>query len=582
MAYTVLARKWRPTGFEDFVGQEAVAKTLKNAIETGRVAHAYLFAGERGTGKTSMVRVFAKALNCEKGPTGQPCNQCPLCRDIQEGRDMDVLEIDGASYRKVEEISEILKNVGYRPARARYKIYIIDEVHMLSEHAFNALLKTLEEPPPHVKFIFATTEPEELLDTIKSRCQRFDFRKISTEAIAKRLRHICDAEKIEADDRALLAIAKNARGGMRDALTILDQIVSFSTGKIIAESVNTVLGLPTEERVSQLMDAVISKDFSSCLKSLDALINEGKDPLDVLAQLVDYARDLMVLKAGGPSGASMGVQIEGIKSAAAQAQRLSIEHLVYMIQIFSEARKRARERAQGRVAAEVALIKAAQFGEVGDIQALLQRLEEMDARMGAAPRVAQPAGAYRASTQPAPSPTANTDVQTPPAPQPSNEAPPVEAEPPEAAAPQPPAPPKVAPDVPLTTEVARGAWPDVVLKVKLAKARIGLWLSRAEFEKVEGTRLTVALPPNMVSFEREQLENQEHRQLIEACASEVLGRPVSVAYVTGRNSANNSKPEEVPQEAPSPPPRHDDAYSDPVVKKTLELFDGRVLNIEEK
>jgi DNA polymerase-3 subunit gamma/tau len=504
---------------------------------------------------------------------------------VHEGRDLDVLEIDGASYRKVEEISEVLKNVGFRPVRARFKVYIIDEVHMLSEHAFNALLKTLEEPPPHVKFIFATTEPEELLDTIKSRCQRFDFRRISPEAIAKRLRQVCDTEKIQADDHALMAVAKNARGGMRDALTILDQICSFCEGKISVNEVNTVLGLPTEERLAQLAEAIASKDVGASLKTFDGLINEGKDPLDILAQLVDYARDLMILKAGVESSASIGLMLEDLTRAKKQAEQLTLDQLVYMIQIFSEARKRVRERAQGRVAAEVALIKAIQFGEVGELGGLIGRLEELGARLGRPGPVARETGGNNAAL-----PRAETAVPSEAGP----EAAPAEAAPTEAGAEESAdsvsedAPPTagfqpvaaaVSPEVPLTTEIVRSHWEQVVLKVKLARARIGMWLGRALIEKADSERVTIGVPQSLGRFERQQLEIAENRQIIERSCSEVFGRPVAIVFSATRVALD---PGEAEQETPIPTPRREDAYSDPIVKKAIELFEGRVMNIEEK
>src|ERR1043165_778588 len=293
--YTVLARRYRPQQFSDLVGQEAVAQALVNALQSQRVAHAYLFTGARGVGKTSTARILAKALNCVHGPTPTPCDQCDNCKSIAGGDDQDVLEIDGASNRGIDEVREIRQNVQYRPTRSRYKIYIIDEVHMLTMPAFNALLKTLEEPPPHVKFIFATTEAQSIPITILSRCQRFDFGGISIPRILDRLREIVAAEKMQADDEALELVARRAGGSMRDAQSLLDQLLSFSEQKLTVDSVHQLLGTAHEERVTALADAVLSKDTKKALGVLNDIMNQGQQLGELLDQLIEYWRDLMVV-----------------------------------------------------------------------------------------------------------------------------------------------------------------------------------------------------------------------------------------------------------------------------------------------
>src|SRR5437016_5262402 len=273
--YTVLARRYRPQQFADLVGQEPVAQALVNAIKSNRVAHAYLFTGARGVGKTSTARILAKALNCEKGPTPTPCDQCDMCLAIMSGDDTDVLEIDGASNNKVEEVRDLRSNVQYRPSRARYKIYIIDEVHMLSNSAFNALLKTLEEPPPHVKFIFATTEANKIPVTILSRCQRFDFIGIGVTQILDRLRALVASEKMQADDDALELIARRAAGSMRDAQSLLDQLLAFGGERLAAEQVHALLGTANDDRVVELATAVLNHEPKRALELLAASIEEG-------------------------------------------------------------------------------------------------------------------------------------------------------------------------------------------------------------------------------------------------------------------------------------------------------------------
>src|ERR1700722_17688957 len=275
--YQVLARKWRPQQFDDVVGQEHVTTTLKNAIEQNRLAHAYLFVGPRGIGKTSTARIFAKALNCVKGPTATPCDKCDNCLEITEGRSLDVLEIDGASNNGVEQVRELRDTVRYAPARGKFKIYIIDEVHMLPTQAFNALLKTLEEPPAHVKFIFATTEPQKVLPTILSRCQRFDLRRIPAALITAHLQFIAREEKISLDDRAALAVARGAEGGLRDAESMLDQLVAFCGEKIVEEDVLSIFGFTAGQTVSLLCEHILNGASSKALALVHEQSEAGKD-----------------------------------------------------------------------------------------------------------------------------------------------------------------------------------------------------------------------------------------------------------------------------------------------------------------
>ena len=277
MAYEVLARKWRPKTFDDVVGQGHVTRTLANAIEQDRIAHAYLFIGPRGIGKTTLSRILAMALNCEKGPTIHPCGECDNCKGIAAGSDMDVIELDAASNNKVEDIHAVLDQVQFAPTHSRFKVFILDEVHMLSNAAFNALLKTLEEPPPYVKFIFATTEGDKVLPTIVSRCQRFDLRRISVGDIVGRLRFICNAEKIEITDDALLAIARGSNGGLRDALSALDQLIAFKGTDLTEADVLAVFGLVSREALEGLAASILQGDIPGILRTVAALDESGKD-----------------------------------------------------------------------------------------------------------------------------------------------------------------------------------------------------------------------------------------------------------------------------------------------------------------
>jgi DNA polymerase-3 subunit gamma/tau len=379
--YTVLARRYRPQQFADLVGQEAVARALTNALKSNRVAHAYLFTGPRGVGKTSTARILAKALNCVRGPTPTPCDQCDVCGSISAGEDVDVLEIDGASNNKVDEVRELRSNVQYRPSRSRFKIYIIDEVHMLSTSAFNALLKTLEEPPPHVKFIFATTEVQKIPVTILSRCQRFDFAGIGTPGIVARLREIVAGEKVQADDDALDLVARRAGGSMRDAQSLLDQLLAFGGDRLTADQVHQLLGTAGDERVLELAAAVLDRNPARALELVGRAADEGLQLGEVLDQLIAYWRDLMVLNCTGGQAADLSVAPRHRDTLARQAAALKLDTILAGLDVLSGARARLRSSSHGRVLVEMALVR---LGRLDDLVALSQVAQWLS--QGGAPR----------------------------------------------------------------------------------------------------------------------------------------------------------------------------------------------------
>src|SRR5256885_1877485 len=360
MAYTVLARKYRSRTFDEVVGQNHVAQTLKRAIETDRIAHAYLFTGTRGTGKTSMARILAKALNCEKfpKPTPTPCLECNSCVAIARGDDMDVIEIDAASNTQVDKTREvILDNAQYRPARSRFKVFIIDEVHMLSKAAFNALLKTMEEPPEHVKFILATTEPEKVLPTILSRCQRYDFRNIPTREIADHLKEIAKKEKIKADDDALLLVAKAGAGSMRDALSLLDRLLSVGEKKLTVEMIEQLLGLPKSQLIFDLAAAIGAGDTKSALSQANAIINNGLSVDSLVASLIDHLRNLLVLRTCGPDSQLVEVPGLALKDLTKQAEQFDAGALSQDIVILEELRRHIRQSQAGRALLDATLVR---------------------------------------------------------------------------------------------------------------------------------------------------------------------------------------------------------------------------------
>jgi DNA polymerase-3 subunit gamma/tau len=390
MAYTVLARRYRSMTFDEVVGQEAIARTLKNAIEQNRVAHAYLFCGTRGVGKTTVARILARALNCEKGPTPAPCGKCDICQSIHRGDDVDVLEIDGASNTGVDDVRVLRDNAHYRPARARYKIYYIDEVHMLSRNAFNALLKTLEEPPEHVKFIFSTTEPERLPATILSRCQRFDFRAVPTDRIAEHLAGICKKEKVKADADALLAVAREGRGSVRDALTLLDQVIAVGDGRVTLESVREMVGAVGGGKVLAILDACAAGDAGRAVGLLGDLLAAGIDLGAALDQLMREVRDLLVVKTCGPDAPLLDVFGPDRKAMAAVAEKLTAAALVAAMGYLAEARTRTRWAVDGRPMAELALVRMASLAEMEALPEVLGRLEAIERSLGGAGAAGRP------------------------------------------------------------------------------------------------------------------------------------------------------------------------------------------------
>jgi len=392
MAYEVLARKWRPKGFEDVVGQEHVTRTLRNAIEINRVAHAYLFVGPRGIGKTSLARIFAKALNCEKGPTPHPCNVCSMCTEITAGNSLDVLEIDGASNNGVDQVRDLRDQVQFAPARSRFKIFIIDEVHMLSTAAFNALLKTLEEPPPHVKFIFATTEGDKVLPTIISRCQRFDLRRIQTPLIVERLRTICDYERITIDDDALLAVARGAEGGMRDALSSLDQLVSFKGGELTEDDVLAVFGLVSRKSLEDLATAILKGDMPEILRLVDAFDSSGKDMRRLTVEMMEHFRNLLIYQyVGSASMESLDATPEQIKTLAVQADLADAARVTQIADQLAEMEGRLRYALSVRTLIEMTLIRCARIAQAVALDDILKRLHAI--RSSEPPAEAKPKSA---------------------------------------------------------------------------------------------------------------------------------------------------------------------------------------------
>jgi DNA polymerase-3 subunit gamma/tau len=547
--YTVLARRYRPLSFDEVVGQEHVSRTLRNAIADKRVGHAYLFCGPRGVGKTSMARLFAKALNCAKGPTDAPCNACEICVAVHDGTDTDVIEMDAASNRSVDDARSLREGIRYAPLRSRSKVYIIDEAHMLTREAFNTLLKTLEEPPPHVKFFFATTEVHKLPDTIVSRCQRFDFRRITTADIVRRLRQVVDGEKIKVEDAVLAAVARSSHGGMRDAESLLDQLISFKAKGLGEEDVAAVIGEARGAHLTELLAAVRGGDAAKVFTTLAAIFAGGVDVAAFTDQLLERFRALLAVKAVGRNADVVDLPEADLAEAERQAAGLTLEALLYSIQLTLEAKRRIKEGANPRIVLEVALVKMSRSAD------LVTLSEALRGTVVAAPAPAAPAAAPAA-----------------PAPAAAEAEPAADADEPVPLAAPAPAPAPAFAGVPTSLDEAQGAWPRVVATVKEKSVLAATLLREGRVTKFSADEIGFAMPPQFKDFHVKQLESPKNKVVIDAALQAVFGRKVGLKITLESGGASG------PAAAAKKPA---DTTADPGVKKILEAFGGsKVVGIE--
>ncbi len=408
--HVALPLKYRPMTFSDVVGQEHVVSTLKNAIASGRIANAYLFIGSRGIGKTTLSRIFAKALNCLSPNGDEPCGKCTNCVEIAESRSLDVVELDAASHNKVEDVHPIIEAVQFKPGSSKYKVFIIDECHMLTASAWNALLKTLEEPPPYVKFVFATTEGDKVLGTIVSRCQRFDLRRIQTNDIVSRLKHICANEKIDAEEDALLAIARGAEGGMRDALSSLDQLVSFKGDKVTEQDALGVFGLVSRGELENLASAIIGGDIGGILSSIEKFDSAGKNMRRLSAELLTHFRNIVVVQALGGKASSIEATPDQIRILEEQAKKLDFNRTIRICDQLADMEDKLRYVLSVRTLMEMTLIRASRIATTASIEELMAAVRELKgaapaAEAAPAPAPSAPATAPKPAPRPAPAPS---------------------------------------------------------------------------------------------------------------------------------------------------------------------------------
>lgn len=542
MSYQVFARKYRPQTFDDLVGQEHVVRTLKNAVEQNRLAHAYLFVGPRGIGKTSSARILAKALNCEKGPTISPCGVCDSCREIAAGNSLDVLELDAASNRGIDDVRELRDNVRYAPTRGRYKIYIIDEVHMLTKEAANALLKTLEEPPEHVIFCLATTEPEKLPITILSRCQRFDLHRIPTNLIAEHLQFIARQEKVTLEPAAAHAIARGADGGLRDAESMLDQLVAFCGEKIAESDVLNVFGFTSEQTVAAFTEKVLRGNTSGALAALDEQAAAGKEMMKLMNDLIAHLRDLLVYKVK-PEALSDETAPELQASLGEEASLVETGRLLELIEQFAEAEGRMKWAPNKKLHFEVAVIKAIQtLGQV-TLDEVIENLAALRGGEASVSSVAKTLAPPKSATSPAP-------VVSAPA---SSAAPADMAE----------------------------TWPKLVQQVYKRRPLIRDWINAARFLGVQGREVLVGFAPEE-KLMMESLARPTNRSFLEGLLKELTGSEWTLKLKIAKDLPPAEPPPPETQTEPEATKPNDPIESfkdDPLIKEALEIFKGEIKSV---
>ncbi|MGD8889507.1 MAG: DNA polymerase III subunit gamma/tau [Desulfobacterales bacterium] len=542
MSYLVLARKYRPQTFDQVVEQTHITQTLSNAISSGRVAHAILFSGPRGTGKTTVARILAKALNCKEAPTPVPCNDCRSCVEITTGHAVDVFEIDGASNNSVDQIRDLRDNIKYMPAHSPYKIYIIDEVHMLSMAAFNALLKTLEEPPPHVMFMFATTEPHKIPITILSRCQRHDFRRISLNSIEKQMASICQQESYAIAEESLGLIAQEASGSMRDALSLLDQVLSCSQGAIDHQQVTDILGVVDRKIIFSLSKSILDSDIPSVLDTLDDIYDRGYDIKKFYADILEHFRNLLVTSMNKKVDKLVDLPAGEIEQLRAQAQLFSPTSLTHVFDLLFKAEASIRLSAQPKLALEIALIRILQAKPTLPIDVLIDKLDALRQEM-------------------VPS-SAKTEILQQPA-IPASDHPATQPEKPHE-------------DIPASDDLPgdlEAAWQKIAEIMARKNPSLSASLSKCSLKNPQKGLLEIEVPDN--GFTLTMIQREKNMAVLKAVCQEVFRAPkeIRLSAKSGHDETNSKKKTQDDQ-------LKQKALSHPLVADAIEIFNGKLIDVK--
>ena len=517
MAYKALYREWRPQTFDDMIGQEGIKRTIKNQIIMNRVPHAYLFCGTRGTGKTTTAKILAKAINCPNVKDGEPCNKCEACTEINNGSNMDIIEIDAASNTGVDNIRRLIDDIKYPPHNARYKVYIIDEVHMLSLSAFNALLKTLEEPPSYVKFILATTDPQKVPPTILSRCQRFDFKRISTSDIAARLRTIADENKVEVEDMTLDTIAKISDGAMRDAISIFDQAISVSEGRVDYKDVASMLGLASGDYIFKLVDNMIEKNVDDAMDMIDETIMNGKDVMQFIKDITRHLRNLLMVKISRRPEDIMDISQDSIKLLKEQAKSIRSEEIMRAISIMLQAENDAKFGNQPRIIIELAVIKFCKREYDSSPEMLLNRINQLEEAVKKGIVVSQEEVKSEAPAAAAPE-RKRTRIREDKTRGDSLVAAEEELN-----------------GEPISLDQVKTCWQEAIDTIKSEKkVVVGVMLALGEIQGTNGNLITIGFDKDH-AFGKENLEKYENKRIVEDSFSKVLNKKARVEFVITGN-----------------------------------------------
>jgi DNA polymerase-3 subunit gamma/tau len=541
LGYEVLALKWRPQTFDEVVGQDHITRTLKKAVESGRLSHAYLFSGPRGCGKTSTARILAKVINCSNLQGGNPCNACDSCVGVLQGRNLDVMEIDGASHTGVNEVRDLQESIGYVPSQFKNKIYIIDEVHMLSTHAFNALLKTLEEPPAHVYFVFATTAPHKIPDTIKSRCQRHNFKRLEVRDIADHLEKICVEEKVRFEKDALRLLARKAEGSMRDGQSLLDQCITASSGDVKTNAVREILGLLDQEMILRFMKFVADGDPTAVLRELDSAVHEGVDIEELVNALVEGFRDLMLLAVPGDLGELVFRSSDELATMRTLLEGFELGDLVTIVERLCGLGPRLKMAGDPRILLESTLVDLALLDRQVAIRDLIEKLEGSGGGPGAEP--ARPVKARAEGTG-----------------EDAGEAP--------------------GGLEPAAGSNIPGSWDDFVTHVRQKKATLGVCLISGVLESAEGDVVKLRFPKGS-TFQREQVDDGASKKFLKGMTKKYFGRELEIVCLGADDRRDKSEPREARKKPGEPAgaeaAKDGDLEAHPLFKKILDDFDGEVI-----